>query len=272
MSIKFFSMLLQVNRRLPSLDELNGIFTGSTDYYDDGETHYRFEKEILKGRYFWMQARYGNTKPHSDTLMNTTNQIEEPNTRSENQVEMNNQFFLLYDSNPSNPTLYLYNTNKKGLIKRYLTNKMNKDVVIRSINIDPEDFFNKMKTIEEVVWVTKKNLLNLNPEVSDLFEDRQYRIELDGIDLPSNFQIQIKFRKSIISNLANMRKINILKRDIDAHEMVCVGRDDNHIEEILKHENYIQKIDINIDKDEKGFYDSVSVREELIRRIEVSDE
>ncbi len=111
-------------------------------------------------------------------------------------------------------------------------------------------------------------MLNLDKEVCDLFVDTN---DLFGYDLPGEIDLRIKIMSPIDSSFENMRKIKLFKQKVEAHSLICVGRDDKNVEKILKHDNYIRKIDINISRDEKGFYDSASVQQELIRRIEMSN-
>lgn len=265
MSITFSSLLLSVNEKLPTLDELNGIFTEPIDFYIADETCYLLKKEILKDRYFWMQIEYGSPKPHSDILVNAIDQTKQKNARKENQAEISGQLFLLYDSADSEFALYLSNAKKKSLIEKYLNDKMKGNVVIKNVYIDFEKFVEKIKLIEEVGWVTKKNVLNLDKEISDLFVDTN---DLFGYSLPGEIELRIKIISPIDSSFENMKKIKLFKQKIEAHSLTCVGRDDKNIEKILRHENYLRKIDINIGRDKKGFYDPTSVQQELIRRIE----
>ena len=146
---------------------------------------------------------------------------------------------------------------------------MKGDVVVKNVYIEFEKFVQEIKTIEEIRWVTKKNVLNLNKDISDVFLDLS---DLLGGYVPTETDIRIKIMSPIDSSLENMRKINIFKKHIEATNLVCIGRDDKKVEKVLNHDNYIQKITINIEKDKKGFYDPVSVQQELIRKIEMQNE
>ena len=265
MSITFSTLMLRVNDEPATLDELNSIFTDSPDSYTSDETHYSFEKEILKDRYFWMQIEYGSPNPYPDMVLNTIDRTKEKNLRSKDQAEMNSQLFLLYDANDPECTLYLSNASKKFLVENYLNKRMKGDVVVKNIYINFEKFVKEIETIEEVRWVTRKNVLNLNRDLSDVFLEIN---DLFGGYVPTETDIRIKIMSPIDSSLENMRKINIFKKNIEATNMVCVGRDDKKVEKVLNHNNYIQKIVVDINKNKKGFYDPASVQQELIKKIE----
>ena len=266
MSMKFSGLMLIINGEPPTIDTLNKIFTDTDSYYYK-ETYYLFKKEILNDKYFWMEVEYGNPKPYSSTLIDTTSKAEDTNKRDRNQAEMNGQIFLLYDSTDPEVTLYLSDLNKKPIFQKYLNSKMNKDVVIKNVYIDFDNFVKNLKVIEKVKWVTRKNVLNLNREFNDLFVDTN---DIFGHDVSKNLTCRIEISSHLDSNIDVLRKLKLANEHFDADTMVCVGRDDNNIEKALNHKDYVEKIKLNAIKNEDGLYDPIKIKKELIQKIEAS--
>ena len=80
MSMKFSGLMLIVDGKPPTINTLNEIFI-DVDSYPYKETYHLLKKEILDDKYFWMEIEYGNPKPYSSKLINTTSEIEDTNKR-----------------------------------------------------------------------------------------------------------------------------------------------------------------------------------------------
>ena len=214
-----------------------------------------------------MAARYGKTKPYSQTVINTTNQSEEENPRNENQVEPAKQVFALYSFNSS--TLYLSKTQKKSFIQEYLQNELNKDVVVKGFFRDVDEFVKQIKSVEKIKFISKSNLFTADGSLMKIFPNPK---DLFGLGLPADFTLETNFSSAIKTEkfVEILKTLVSWKTNAEADSLLCIGRDDKNLETIYNTESLIQKISVKVDTDDQGLYRPEEIKHALIKEIQVS--
>ena len=248
----------------PSTDNLGPVFTDSEDRYSNGNTHYLIEKELLDDKYFWLHARYGKSIPHSDTVYDTKELEEQDNPRSTNQVEPVKQLFFLYCTNSN--ALYLSDMRKKLWVAEYLQSKLGQDVVVKNFLDNVEEFMQQVKRIEKIKLVTKRDLFTSRGSFMDIFPVQR---DLLGLGEPAKFTLDVNFERARLNDrfIAKFKELVNYKDSGEVDSLVCVGRDDSNFETIFNVDSFIQKVSVEVEKDEQEFYDPTTVQRILIRKI-----
>lgn len=133
--------------------------------------------------YLFMYFKFGNPYPYSENSLDVDNDELIQTTRRPSEAELNKQVFVLYSF--KNNIMYLSNTKKKQLVCDYCSEKLHKEVRIRNIYKNPDEFYNSIKTIDSIRMVKKRDILTFNEDIfknaSDKFglgDANQYQIEL----------------------------------------------------------------------------------------------
>ena len=264
MSLEFSVLHLVIGDNSPSADVLRPAFSDKEDNYSDNGTLYSISKENLNDKYFWFSAKYGISRPYSETVYNTKDRKEEQNPRKEHQIERGKQLFGLYCINRHE--LYLSNTKNKSWLKKYLGKKLSQEVVIKAFLKSMDEFIKQIKSIEKVKFVTKKNLFNSDGEIMNIFPNPK---DLYGLGVPESFTLEANFANArpTPSFIQQLRKMVRWKNNCEASLLLCIGRDDKSFETIFNIDSLIQKLIVEVAKDDQGFYDPIEVRQALITEI-----
>ena len=269
MGLEFSALHLVIGEESPSAEELKPVFTEATDIYSNNETHYLISKENLDDKYFWLYARYGASLPYSLTVYNTKDETEENNPRSTEQIEPHKQLFALYCVHSH--TLYLSKAKKKSWIEEYLKTKMDRDVAIKYFLKNVDEFTRTIKSVEKVKFVVKSNLFSSESGIMNIFPSPK---DLYGLGMPKNFTLEANFSNVDLTDtfVRCLKKMVGWKNNCEAESLVCIGRDDKNFEVVFNADSFIQKINVEADKDDQGLYEPDIVKRALIRKIGVSDE
>ena len=265
MSLNFSALHLVIGHESPSADKLASIFVDREDNYSSNNTHYQIEKKNLNDDYFWLYARYGETLPRSDTVLNTESQKEESNPRNVNQAELNKQLFFLYCIKSS--TLYLWNINKRSWVEKYLQARLNQKVVIKNFITDLDEFNRRIKIIKKIKFVAKSNLFTSAGSVMEILPNPE---DLFGLGVPEKLLIQADFGNAKLtpSFIERLGKMVNWKDKCEADSLLCVGLDDKNFEMVFNAESFIQKINVDVKKGKQELYDPIVVQQALIEKLQ----
>ncbi len=264
MNLEFSTLYLVIGEDIPSAEELTPVFFETQDQYFSGDTYYLISKENINNGHFWLYARYGKSLPHSDTVYNTKDQKEEDNPRSVDQIEPDKQLFALYCANSH--ILYLSNIQKRSWIEKYLKAKLEKDVVIKSFFKNVDEFIQKIKSVEKVKFVAKRNLFMQQGSIMDIFPSPS---DLYGLGMPEKFTLEANFSGARLTHQfkKSFKKMFFWKNNCEADSLICIGRDDKRLETIFNADSFIQKVSVEVAKDAQGLYDPSIVKQALISKI-----
>lgn len=263
--IQFAELQVVIDCNHPTIQNFEYVDLNLVEKFPLNGTIYLISTSIVKEEYFWFHARYGKQIPRSDTIVDAKTYLEELNPRTKNQFEPSNQLFGLYSI--SKQTLFLSSIGKKDMVRSYLESILKKDVVIKSFYTSIEEFVKKVKRIDKVRLVAKRDMAS---ESFDFFKIFRTPVDPFGFGISPQFSLDIvvhgmKITTKVIARLKEM--VNWQEKG-EIKTLVCVGRDDRGFESIFKVRNFVQKVAIDATKDENGVYDEGSVRKSLIAEID----
>lgn len=265
MSLNFSALHFLIGQESPSAEKLATVFANQEDSYSSNNTHFRIKKENLDDEYFWLYARYGETLPRSDTVLNTDSQKEEDNPRNTNQAELNKQLFFLYCI--GSRTLYLSDISKKPWVEKYLKEKLGKKIVIKSFITDIDEFNRRIKIIKRIKFVAKSNLFSSAGNVMEILPNPK---DLFGLGVPEKLLIQADFGNAKLTHsfTENLRQMVNWKDKCEADSLLCVGLDDKNFEMIFNANSFIQKISVRVEKGKHELYNPEIVQQALIQKLQ----
>ena len=88
-------------------------------------------KKIKDNRFILLSFEEGEALPRPSTVYNTDSKEDEQNPRNENQIERDDQTFILVDIQTQK--IYISDFRKKKAIQNWLSKKLNKFVLIKNI-------------------------------------------------------------------------------------------------------------------------------------------
>ena len=265
MSIEFSTWHLVIGDKRPSAEGLKQVYDIAKENYTDKDTYYLISNENQNDKFFWLYTRYGKSLPYSNTVYNTKVESVENNPRSTHQIEPYRQFFALYCIQTQ--TLYLSSSKKKSWFEGYLNTKLNQDVVIKAFYNNVDEFIQKIKSVEKVKLVVKRNLISSDVEFMEIIANPK---DFYGLGIPNDFTLEANFTNAKLTKAFTsiLNKMVIWKNRNEADSLLCIGRDDKNFETIFKADSFIQKINVEANKDDQGLYNPSNVKQALIKKIE----
>lgn len=201
------------------------------------------EKATLSDRFITLYFLNGDKYPYSEKVVDK-NLNEQDNPRSPDQIELDDQFFVLIDTKTQR--IYISDLRRKPLIKEWLHDRLQVEVTIKAI-IDESEFLNKIKNINKISFTIVPNLFNSTSNslsqrlVEDIygFGAEKARLELD-------------FGNSRLTDQIASKINAILGRKAEYQEITVIGRSDSEMESILNLEGITNTITVDVSLDPKS--------------------
>lgn len=222
----------------------------------------KFTKAIKDERFITIYFKEGNKFPYTDKVIDS-NLEEHDNPRSAEEIELDNQLFVLIDVKTQR--IFMSDQRKKTSFISWLIEKMKKEIVIKPI-ISEKEFIQKIKSINKICFTVVPNLFNSpnedilsNKLVQDIygFGAAEGRIELSYADARITANIINKFN-ALIGQRYNFKEITV------------IGRSDEDFESIFNINGIISRINIDIDcSNETQLLDEKNVFAVLINKIKL---
>ncbi len=258
MELTFSAFQLLINKKIPTLEIFRSLI--DEERYRNLGNYYRLEIEIVEDRFFWLYARYGKPFPYSNEVVDIDTEETKENPKSENDIELNQQLFCLFDN--IKKTLFISNSNKKSFLEAFLKDKLQQETVIKRHFLSPEQFIEKIRTIDTISFTSENNLFK--PE-NGIFNASK---NMFGLGEPIDFKIDLnyngqskteKFMKTFLS--LNEKRINQ-----EIKTLICIGKDDSDMETMFDINSFTQVISIKV-KRNKGMYEQTLVKDNLLLEI-----
>lgn len=271
--LKFATNQLIVDSKNPSLE--NFLFLKDEDLEKTSMTIGDERKEeilsILKIKRINFEERFvtilfekGDKYPYSEKVINSElNEVDNP--RSSDEIELDDQFFVLIDINTAR--IFISDQRKKNWLIVWLKNKMKVRIIIKPL-IAEDDFIKKIKSVSEISFAVEPNLLNshnfktLSSElVNDIygFDAEEAAIKLIYKNKKINEKIIAKI-KALIERKNEFKNITIIGRTMEDFESIF------NIAEIINKIPIIMEVDENTRK-----LDHKEVFELLISKIKENE-
>lgn len=204
----------------------------------------RVNKECFEDRFIAFYFNEGNKFPYSPTVIDATDLIEKENPRPAEDIEMEDQFFVLIDV--SSQRIYLSDQRKKGTFSAWLKEKIKKETHIKSI-INEGEFLNKIKSVNRIYLSVVPNLFNTSSQ--DILSHNLAR------DIYSfggeKARLEIEYGNTRMTDIIKDKFNQVLGRKGDFQEVTIIGRSDEGFESIFNLDEVISKLVIDVSVQEK---------------------
>jgi len=209
-------------------------------------------------QYIWFAFDFGNPSPIDNKLTNVKTNEKKENPRTEDEVELLHQFFVLYDFKKD--LLYISNSNKKNIFKEIIENKLKKRFIIKNIYKSKKEFISVLKSVDEISFTERKNLFNKDSK------RRKALIDLTGTDAPTSFSLKTKYSKDIMGKefISGLIKA---KEDEELKNLVIKGVDNEGFGVVYNIDAFSKKIKIKVKKEENGKYNPEIIKENLLKEL-----
>jgi len=217
----------------------------------------------LNRRFASVYFASGDLNPHPEQVFNTQTRQDEDNPRANNQIERNEQLFVIIDVEEQG--IYFSNFKQKSMIERWLNEHLNINTYIKNI-IAKERFLEGLTTLDEIKISAVPNLLT---GVGVLGDTIRSDIHNYGEDI-KQIGLTIKFNENTLSD----NVINLARRLIGQNEsgeitkLQVSGKHDGKFERVFNTEGVIDKINIEVPIGENGLFEPLQVFETLTNKIQ----
>lgn len=255
LSFKNFDLLF--DNEFPTLEEFKTLFRLGKFHRQYGQNLYEFSIDLQDNRYFIITCDYDGFK-YRPKVYDTVSEIEDDNPRKPFQNELRQQFFACYDI--LGRTLYISDSAKKGILKKYMEEMTQKKVKTRERFSSFDEFERTVKFLKSIRWIQSRNLLNLDPQ--GLFAQRYSPL---GLEVPDSMTTKLEYgRLSLEGWIHKLRTLGEKKAAREFESVVIIGEDAFGAEKSFDFDSMITSKLINIDMDENGRYNAYEVVELLL--------
>ena len=196
------------------------------------------------------------------------------NPREIDLLEPNKQLFCFYDNRTK--LLFVNNLKLKGKIESFFQRKLDSldkrsTVSISNVFSNPDRFIETISLVNQVKFKYREDLFNT--AVLGTFDMLPQPKELLGLS-PQNsieYEFSMKMKEANVTKefvnkfkrLIGMRKEGLFK------DLVCIGKDKDHLDTIFRLDNMTKKIEISVSQDKKTkLFDSGEVSKEFLKKLD----
>lgn len=260
--MKFKNFQLIIDDNMPKIDDLQKIAQNGLLFIKDfGSDWYEVEKSFEEERFLWLYCEYDNATIYNENILDGEKDEKQRNPRKKLQVELRKQLFICYDANKK--LLYMNDIEKRGFVKHYFSDTLQKTTYIKNIYASLDDFQNSVKTIKQLKFVQEKSIVNLEP--TSIF---QRQANIFGLDMPEKITMQVEYGNTPIGSvLKRLQEFEKWKNRGDFESIILVGVNDSSVEESFDFSSIIKAIEVKASKTENGRYDPEFVKSEFLKKI-----
>lgn len=207
--------------------------------------------------FLWLSFEYGKTSPRDENLTNVLTGEKTQNQRTEDEVELLNQIFCLY--NYATFEFYISDSRKKKMLENFFMEKLGNGVIIKSFYKSIEEIMNMLQSVDKISFTSANNLFSANSK------ERQALIDLTGTDAPEQFKIEAKYKKAHI--LPFVEKLHMAKMDNQISNLIVRGIGNDNLSYVYNLDSFTRRIDLNVEKELSGKYNPDKIKNQLINYI-----
>lgn len=261
MDVSFSAYQLIIDDQFATRDNFNSLIKYNNSELLFSKVWHIVELEKIDDNFYWIYVEYGKSLPHSPVVFNENNRQKEKNPRAEFHAELNRQLFCLYDV--QDMVLYMSNSKKKNFISSFISEKLHKEVILKSIVNNIDDFLATISHITKIELVRVRNLITLDADVFNTPTD------VFGLGSPIDAKLEVnysptrtteKFKKFLLDTIGK-------KQSGEIKSFVCIGQDESHFEAIFNLENMQYKTTLACEKDTNGMIDKDYVKYMIHKKI-----
>lgn len=211
-----------------------------------------------KDNYIWFAFDYGKSDPIDDKLTNINTGSKKDNPRENDEAELLNQLFALYDFNKN--LLYLSNLNKEKMFEKMLQEKLQRSFITKKFFKSKDEFINVLKEVNEISFTEAKDLFNQDSKTRKALKD------LTGTEAPEKFKLDTSYSKD--SNIVGfIKKLIQSKSDFKLNELVIRGIDNENFGFVFNVDSFVQRISFPAKKNDNGKFDAELIKQDLLKRL-----
>ena len=278
MIVNFSTLQVLIDGSLVKDADLDVLFDNSEQSYQDKDTYYLFD-EIRKitDDVYWFYAKIGCTTPYSEDVVDTKTYESMKNPREIDLLEPNKQLFCFYDNRTK--LLFINNLNLKGKVESFFQRKLDSlekqsTVSISNVFSNPDRFIETIALVNQVKFKYREDLFNtITLGAFDMLPQPK---ELLGL-APSNdieYELSIKMKEANVTKdfLEKFKKLVGMRKDGLFRDLVCIGKDKNHLDTIFRLDSMTKKIDVSVNQDKKTkLFDPIDITKEFLKKLERTD-
>lgn len=220
----------------------------------------KISKAIFEDRFVALAFDEGEKYPYPPRVINN-DLCEQDNPRASNLIELDVQTFVLIDV--SSQRIWISNQKKKNQIANWLKEKINTDVVIKSIIKDGE-FIDKIRSVREVSFTVVPNIFNTSKQ--DILSSHLVQ-DLLGFGA-QKAKLSLEFNNSKISDTIKSKLSSLIGRKNEFSDITVIGCSDENLESTFNLEEISSKVQLDLPIiAESGLLDSNNVFSSLINKI-----
>lgn len=255
--IEFSTFQLLVDDQFPQKQNFSSLPT-SIEYRDD---FLYLGASVLTDQYLWLDFNYGKSFPRASDIVDEETLKKTPNPRGVSQIEPNNQLFALLSFDTG--ILFLSSRKKKSFLETFLSTNIQKDISIKSIFKNIDEFYEQISSIHLISFTSvKRNLFSKSGTIQTMLQDNY------GMEEPEEFSVEAKYRISINQRIKNAIGFLIQeKTDNHLKKLIIQGRDDQGFSKIFNEGAFINKIEIYPSKNANGLFTAIQVKDLLLDKI-----
>lgn len=204
-------------------------------------------KQITDNRFISLYFNYGERYPYSPTVATVVGEDlqELDNPRTPEQIELNDQLFVLIDV--ATQRIWLSDQRQRNTVLEWIKNKIGSDISIKSI-INESEFINKIKSVQEISFSVVPDLFNTagqdtlsNHLVQDIFGF--------GAD---KARVQLSYENTSVTDTIKKKFNELLGRRTEFQDITVIGRSDEGLDTIFNLDEVISKISVEVGSDSKS--------------------
>lgn len=255
------------------------MFDDSELFYQNKDTHYIFD-EIgkLTDDVYWFYAKVGCTTPYSEEVINTETYEVTKNPRDMELLEPNRQLFCFYDNRTK--LLFINNLNFKKIVEDFFQRKLNSleerpTVSISNVFSSPDRFVETLSVVNQIGFKYREDLFNTDIlGMLDMFPQPRRNLGLP----PSqdvDYELIIKMKEARVTKefLGKFKELVGMRRDNVFNDLICIGKDQNHLDTIFRLDNITKKLEVKVRQDnETKLFNPVEVREGFLTKLERTED
>lgn len=264
-TFSIFRLVIGENNNKFSLSSFSSIPDEEKIPSEDGGNKYITYIEIapVGAQFLSVYLQSGKNKPWSKEVHDSERGFAlEPNPRKVHQIEPNIQTFVLIDA--AKQRVFISNSKKKSQIQNWLEGKLDQKVNIKSI-ISKERFFDSIKALKSVEFGAANEMFPAGS--GELSNTLKYDPHGFGLEVKSG-SLRIEFEENELpEEHAAKTKVGELVLQAERYsldKLIVIGRTEENLERIFSLDGIIDRIEINVERNEEGFFGRRDVFRALI--------
>lgn len=212
--------------------------------------------------FLWVFSRSGRSMPYAADVMNTRTSDLEENPRKQDQAELRNQGFCLYDYESNQ----LFTSGGLDFFKRILS-EVNSEIRVRNVYKSRKEFLERLRKVSKLRFVAQEDIFTWQ---DTLFSKPR---DLLGLDCPEQMKVEFKFPYADVTEhfLGFVKNFGIPGCDQGSlKSLVVVGRSeegDRLVESTFNLKNLESSITIDVMASDTGMYDPGEVKSVLVTHL-----